>query len=151
VLSVHIMSAHLSPAQAAKAAGVSRWTVVRAINSQALQARRDNRNQWRIEPEDLEAWRSAHPAHSAHIEHEQEPAPAAPPDDDLRIEAAGLRVEVRLLREERDGLLKLLALAMSAQPAPEKPVEAPAGAPVIMESSKASGLLGRLLWALRGS
>lgn len=48
----------MSPAQAAQASGVSRWTIMRAIKSLELQATRDNRNQWRIAPEELERWRS---------------------------------------------------------------------------------------------
>lgn len=49
---------HMSPAQAAQAADVSRWTIMRAIKSHDLQASRDNRNQWRITPGALEDWRS---------------------------------------------------------------------------------------------
>ena len=52
-------SLHISPAQAAQAAGVSRWTIMRAIKSQELQAIRDNRNQWRIAPDDLDRWRAS--------------------------------------------------------------------------------------------
>ncbi len=50
---------HMSPAQAAQAAGVSRWTIMRAIKSQYLHAIRDNRNQWRITAESLNAWRTS--------------------------------------------------------------------------------------------
>ena len=49
---------HMSPAQAAQAAGVSRWTIMRAINSHELQASRNNRNQWLIASDDLDRWRS---------------------------------------------------------------------------------------------
>lgn len=56
----------MSPAQAAQVAGVSRWTIMRAIKSQDLQAFRDNKNQWRIESDDLHVWLSAHPAQGAH-------------------------------------------------------------------------------------
>lgn len=48
---------HMSPAQAAQVAGVSRWTIMRAIKSLDLQASRNNRNQWRIAATDLERWR----------------------------------------------------------------------------------------------
>jgi len=59
---------HMSPAQAAQATGVSRWAIMRAINSHKLRAQRDNRNNWRISPEDLSEWyahtvRTTHPAH----------------------------------------------------------------------------------------
>lgn len=67
---------HMSPAQAAQAAGVSRWTVMRAIKSHDLRASRDNRNQWRISQEDLDQWRShtvrtgedAHTMHTSQVE-----------------------------------------------------------------------------------
>lgn len=73
---------------------------------QALRANRDNRNQWRIKPEDLEAWQAAQPAQWAPSGHAQDDAhPAhqfAQPNDGLREEAAALRVEVRMLREALD-------------------------------------------------
>lgn len=49
----------LTATQAAQAAGVSRWAIHRAIKSLSLKAIRDNRNVWRIAPEDLTAWRAA--------------------------------------------------------------------------------------------
>jgi excisionase family DNA binding protein len=49
----------MSPAQAAQVAGVSRWTVMRAINAQELQANRGNRNQWKIAPDALDRWRAS--------------------------------------------------------------------------------------------
>lgn len=98
VLSVRTMSMLLSPAQAALATGVSRWTVVRAINAGDLRATRDNRNAWRIKPEELEAWRSAQSAQGAHSEHEQPPALlVAQVDAAAREEAAEFRAEVRVL------------------------------------------------------
>lgn len=52
---LHTLS-HMSPGQAAQMANVSRWTIMRAIKSHDLQASRDNRNQWRITADALEAW-----------------------------------------------------------------------------------------------
>lgn len=49
---------HMSPAQAAQVANVSRWTIMRAIKSQELQATRDNRNQWRITSDALKMWQA---------------------------------------------------------------------------------------------
>ncbi len=46
----------LTPAQAAKRAGVSRPTINRALKSLKLTGRRDNQNRWQIVPEDLDAW-----------------------------------------------------------------------------------------------
>lgn len=57
-------ASHMSPAQAAKAVGVSRWAVLRAIKAQVLKATRDNRNNWMIAPDDLAAWRAAQAAHT---------------------------------------------------------------------------------------
>lgn len=63
--------AHMSPAQAAQVAGVSRWTIMRAIKAQELQAMRDNRNHWQIAPEALDRWmastvRTPDAAHTPH-------------------------------------------------------------------------------------
>lgn len=52
-------ASHMSPAQAAQVAGVSRWTIMRAIKAQELQATRDNRNLWRITPDALDMWRAS--------------------------------------------------------------------------------------------
>lgn len=60
--------AHLSPAQAAQIADVSRWTIMRAIKSADLQAFRDNKNQWRIKTDNLNAWISAQCAHTVQEE-----------------------------------------------------------------------------------
>lgn len=49
---------HMSPAQAAQVANVSRWTIMRAIKSHELQATRDNRNQWRITSDALKMWQA---------------------------------------------------------------------------------------------
>lgn len=73
-MSTHL-NAHLSPAQAAQVADVSRWTIMRGIKSGKLQAFRDNKNQWRIKSDDLSNWLSAQRAHTvqeeanAHIPH----------------------------------------------------------------------------------
>lgn len=92
---LHSVRAHLSPAQAAQATGVSRWTIMRAIKDQLLLAKRDNRNHWRIDPEDLDRWRSstvrtveaAHPMHT--------------PNDssETLVKVASLEVENGQLRE----------------------------------------------------
>lgn len=66
-MSAHTLP-HMSPAQAAQATNVSRWAIMRAINSHKLRAIRDNRNHWKISQSDLDQWcahtvRNAHPAH----------------------------------------------------------------------------------------
>lgn len=52
----HSVLAHLSPAQAAQAASVSRWTIMRAIKNHELKAIRDNKNHWRIDPNEFDRW-----------------------------------------------------------------------------------------------
>lgn len=56
-------ASHMSPAQAAQSAGVSRWAVLRAIKSQRLKAIRDNRNNWLISSDDFAAWCAAQGSH----------------------------------------------------------------------------------------
>jgi hypothetical protein len=60
----------LSPNQAAKRSGMSRRSIMRAIEAGELAARRDNRNQWQIEVECLAHW-----ARSGHAQVEAHPAP----------------------------------------------------------------------------
>ena len=46
----------LSPREAARIAKVGKSTIMRAIEATQLEARRDNRNQWRIERSALDHW-----------------------------------------------------------------------------------------------
>jgi excisionase family DNA binding protein len=82
-------SPHMTPEQAAQVAKVSRWTILRAIKSQRLQARRDNRNRWQISPQDLAAW-SAHTVHTPQID---APAPDAAQADETPALRAALAAE----------------------------------------------------------
>lgn len=52
-----------SPREAARLVQVGRSSIMRAIASGDLPARRDNRNQWQIELEALERWRAGRPDH----------------------------------------------------------------------------------------
>lgn len=65
---------HMSPAQAAQTAGVSRWAIMRAINSHKLKAHRDNKNNWRVATEDLNLWcaHSVRQQQGAHPDESQE-------------------------------------------------------------------------------
>ena len=87
--------AHLSTAQAAQISGVSRWTIMRAIKDQSLLAKRDNRNHWCIDPNDLSRWRpstvrTVEVAHSLH-----------PPTDtpETLVKLASFETENSQLRE----------------------------------------------------
>lgn len=81
---------HMSPAQVAQATGVSRWTVMRAIKSHDLPAMRDNKNQWKVEAKDVEAWRP-------HTEKKQ--TEAQPSHTSEEVELAAARVEILYLKE----------------------------------------------------
>lgn len=78
----------VSPQQAADRAGVSRRTIMVAIEGKSLKAHRNNRNHWQIAPEDLEAWIDGRGG---------KPAPAPPEVSDTRTEPT---VEVARLTEQ---------------------------------------------------
>lgn len=93
---------HMSPAQAAQAAGVSRWTIMRAIKAHELQAVRDNRNQWKIATEDLDRWRlhSVRTSESVHTLHTPAPTDSAV---DLAVAKAQIsQLQERLTAAEAD-------------------------------------------------
>jgi excisionase family DNA binding protein len=73
-----------TPAQAAARAGVSRWTIMRAINSQTLKAHRDNRNAWQITTEDLDA----HYPHNVRTVEDAQPESSATTGEKLAAETA---------------------------------------------------------------
>lgn len=99
VCSLHIvrpMSAILSPAAAAQRAGVSRWTVSRALKAGDLRGQRDNLGAWRIDQDDLDAWASKRlPA----VQPSAGSRPAPPAAHPAEVENAALRAEVVGLRE----------------------------------------------------
>jgi len=80
----------LSPNEAAKQSGVSRRSIMRAIEAGELAARRDNRNQWQIEAESLAHWARTGPAQVS-----AQPAPTP----DRRPEAINTDLLVQSLRE----------------------------------------------------
>lgn len=92
---------HMSPAQAAQVADVSRWTIMRAIKSHDLLASRDNRNQWRIAPDALEAWK-AHTVRTPLNLHTQETV--AELREKLAAETARADVAEAILAHERKAL-----------------------------------------------
>lgn len=91
---VRTLSTGLSPTQAAKRTGVSRWTIMRALKSQELYGDRDNRNHWRISPEKVDEWASSRAAQDTHNVPAQDAAhPTA------QVEIATLQKEVERLQE----------------------------------------------------
>ncbi|MFC6197764.1 helix-turn-helix domain-containing protein [Ponticaulis profundi] len=95
---------HMSPAQAAQVSNVSRWTIMRAIKTQDLQASRDNRNQWRITPEALQNWRAhtVRTSNNLHTSHTQEAV--AELHEKLAAETARADVAEAILAHERKAL-----------------------------------------------
>ena len=92
------MSKTLSPAQASKLSGISRWTIVRAIQSGHIDALRDNRNHWKINQKSFDDWCNARGAHSEHAH------PDAQPNEQVNVaqsvKIAELEVETRMLKEK---------------------------------------------------
>lgn len=80
-------TSHMTPAEAAQAAGVSRWTIMRAINSHILKATRDNRNHWKIDPASL----AVHFPHSVRLV--QNAHPDETPELREKLAAAAARAE----------------------------------------------------------
>lgn len=98
-------SAPMSPAQAAQMKGVSRRTIMRAIEAYELKAFRDNRNHWKIDPQELDMWADAQWAPSGHV-HPETPTMPSP---DLTIPLAcaeaerdALREQLEQIKEDRD-------------------------------------------------
>jgi excisionase family DNA binding protein len=95
---------HMSPAQAAQVAGVSRWTIMRAIKSHELLANRDNRNQWKIAAEDLNRWR-LHSVRTPEVLHTMHTSEAEITlREKLAAETTRAEVAEALLARERDAL-----------------------------------------------
>jgi len=76
--------------------GVSRRTIMRAIESHELQAFRDNRNHWKIDPQALDKWADAQWAPSDHAHHDTPTLPTP----DLAISLARAEAERDALREQ---------------------------------------------------
>lgn len=91
----------LSPAEAAKRAGVSRGTIMNALKSKALYGWRDNQNRWKIAPDDLAKWMADRGS----------PAPDNGTDNSmtaLHLENAELRGEIKALSVKLDAVQETL-------------------------------------------
>ena len=89
-------SAPMSPAQAAQLKNISRRTIMRAIESHELQAFRDNRNHWKIDPQALDKWADAQWAPTGHAH----PDMPIVPTQDVAISLARVEAERDALREQ---------------------------------------------------
>ena len=85
-----------TPQKAAGIAGVSRKTVMDAINAQKLKATRNNRNHWVISEDDLKVWMD-----SRGVKLKPDTSSDASSDTITRlsVENSGLKVEVKVVRE----------------------------------------------------
>ncbi len=91
------VGAPISPAQAAQSKKVSRRTIMRAIESNSLEAIRDNRNRWKINPQDLDRWAGAQWAPTGHA-HSDLPTP------DLEVKLAVAEAERDAFKEQLIGI-----------------------------------------------
>lgn len=101
------MKSPMSPEQAAQFAQVSRRTIMRAIESKELQALRDNRNRWKIDPEALEKWANAQWALSERAMGNPSNEPSTPtpaPSAENAAALAAAETEIRVLRERIEDL-----------------------------------------------
>lgn len=73
---------------------------MRAIEKQEIRAYRDNRNRWKIDPEDLERWAGAQWAPSGHAQPDPPTLPTFATPAEVEIER--LRGEVRTERALRE-------------------------------------------------
>lgn len=100
----------LSPQQAADQAGVSRRTIMVAIEKMALKATRNNRNNWLITKDDLRSWmdQRATPTRAE---------PDTPNDTDQELSITIARLEERLTAAEQraDDLAETLSDERAAQ------------------------------------
>lgn len=81
-------------------AKVSRRTIMRAIETQELQAFRDNRNRWKINPDDLDKWTSAHWAPTGHTHSETPILPTLLPTPET-LEIERLKGQIEMERQLR--------------------------------------------------
>lgn len=95
--SVRPVGMPMSPAHAAQSKNVSRRTIMRAIEALDLRATRDNRNHWKIDPQDLDRWADAQCAPSGHAHPE---LPTMPTPD--------LEAKLAVAEAQRDAAIKQL-------------------------------------------
>jgi len=117
-------TAPMSPNVAAQLISVSRRSIMRAIDAKELKAFRDNRNNWKITPADLDAWAGDQLAHSAQAPTTSPPEPTEQSpiikalqadlnaEKDARhaaqIDAAQLRGTLAATIGERDSLRQII-------------------------------------------
>ena len=100
----------MSPAHAAQSKNVSRRTIMRAIESLDLQAIRDNRNHWKINPQDLDRWADAQCAPSGHAHPKLPTMPT--PDLEAKLAVAEAQRDAAIeqltnVQEDRDRWRKM--------------------------------------------
>ena len=97
-------TAFLSPRQAATRAGCGRSSIMRALSSGDLPARRDNKNRWIIDPADLDKWSGHRPDIDRPVSEDRTGPPAGPPADTpetlVRLAVAEARLSDALARIE---------------------------------------------------
>jgi excisionase family DNA binding protein len=100
MLSERSVGMPMSPAHAAQAKNVSRRTIMRAIEALELKAIRDNRNHWKIDPQDLDKWADTQCAPSEHAH----PTLPTMPIPDLEAKLAVAEAQRDAAREQLAGV-----------------------------------------------
>jgi len=93
------VSTPISPAHAAQLKNVSRRKIMRAIDRHELKAVRDNRNHWKIDPQDLNRWADVQSAPSEHA-HPVVPTMLTMPTSDLPSKLAVAEAQRDAAREQ---------------------------------------------------
>jgi excisionase family DNA binding protein len=94
------VSMPMSPAHAAQSINVSRRTIMRAIQTLELKAIRDNRNHWKIDPQDLDNWADTQFVPSEHAH----PNLPTTPTSDLSSKLAVAEAQRDAAREQLAGV-----------------------------------------------
>lgn len=100
----------MSPAQAAQSKGVSRRTIMRAIEAHDLKAVRDNRNRWKIDPQELDKWADAQWAPSGQVHSDLPTMPTSSLEVKLAVAEAerdAFKAQLIGVQEDRDRWRKM--------------------------------------------
>jgi excisionase family DNA binding protein len=95
----------MSPAHAAQSINVSRRTIMRAIQTLELKAIRDNRNHWKIDPQDLDKWADTQFVPSEHAHSNLPTTPTSDLSSKLAVAEAqrdAAREQLAGVQEDRD-------------------------------------------------
>lgn len=91
----------LTLGQAAKAAGRSKGTLSKSLNSGGMSAEKDDKGRWQIDPSELSRWMSANPFQNGR-ENQVETHVETHENSALSVEVKMLREQINAMAAERD-------------------------------------------------